>query len=351
MRIIIDKKLQPQLRAKLEGIKSMESYNFSGYSQTQSVLTAPSSDLVLNVAVDIARLGAIVEAYPYWVEVPDGNLGDDVPAGVSFETYIDEFDVEQTRTWAELGLNTQGDTNSLRFWQPSNNGQFLFEDVEIIQEAGFTVYGKQSLQIRLNDDEYADTGDPEYTVLETIEYIDETWRFGGYFDMLDAYLSMTDVYEALGIDDNARWAACTDDEKLVIVRWNIVGLGKAGTIVDGSWSEARQFKEISRWYREFNINMNATLSKRFNDWYQYLNTVLDASGQTQFAIDWNWNFKDDYIHRYLRQFDLSATNSLVNFNNVTLTANFTDSDFFGSIPAATFIAALDKVLTNKKYSI
>ena len=351
MRIIIEKELQPQLRAMLDGIKSMEQYKFSGYSQTQNVLEAPSSDLTMVIAIDIARLGAIIEAYEYWVEIPNANLGDDVPAGLSYETYLDEFEVEQTRTWAdlsELAPNFAADA-TMRFWQPANNGNFLYEDIEIILEAGFEVFGHQTMQMKRNLD-YEDTGDPEYVVLETIEWIDKNWRYGGYFDMLEAYLRMTELYDAGGGDDNARWAALTDDEKLVVVRWNIVGLGKAAQLVDGGWSELRQFQQISKWYREFNINMNATLLKRFNDWYQYLNTVLDASGQVSFDAAWDWEHKDNYIHRALRQFELGATNSLVTFNDVTV-AGFPDADFFGTTTAVAYAAKLNEVLIGKTYSI
>jgi len=350
MKIKIQKDLQPQLTTLINGLKSMEINRYSGYESEEGLLIVPSNDIVLNEAVNIARI-AEVGTYEYWVEVPDANIDDDIPEGVSYETYLDEFEVEQTRTWAELGLNAQGDSNSLRFWQPANNTEFLFEDVELIEEAGFTVYGKQELQLRLNDDEYADTGDPEYVEIKTIKYIDQNWRFGGYLDFMDAWLSMQEIYEAKDTTDALRWAASTTAEKKVLVRWNQVGLNRANDLVPGSWSEAKAVKELARSYREFNIHSAKVLLERFDRWYQYLNLVLSGAGRTKFASDWDWILRHEYVNRHLHFYELGTTNALLDWHDTVL-ATYVDADFITStLTANQLVTSLRKVLANKKYFI
>ena len=353
MRILIDKVVQPQIVAKLAGVKSMEQYKFSGYRQDQLILEAPSRDVVLNVAIDIARVGARVEAYEYYVEIPNANLNDNLPSGLSYETYFDDQQppVEQTRTWADLDelAANQAATATLRYFQPANNGEFLFDDIEIIQEAGFEVFGIQSMQVKFNA-EYEDTGAPEYVALETIEWIDQNWRYGGYFDFVHAWLRMQEIYEAKGIDDDARWTASTAAEKQVLVRWNQVGLAKAQTIVPGSWSEGRTAKELNRAYNEFEENANHVMKERAERYYRYINFSLTNAGRTKFDTDWDWNNYYDYVARHLRFYELGTTNALIDWHDTVL-ATYVDADYVGSIPAATINNTLRSVLADKEYLI
>lgn len=353
MRIIVNKELQPQVRAKIDGVKSMEQYNFDGYSHNQLILQAPSSDLVLNVAVDIARLGVIVEAYEYWVEIPDTNINDDLPDGLSYQTTLNPTPppTEINRTWADLGLLAQGTSNSLRYWQDANNGNLNWNDVELIEEAGFTVYGHQTVVMRLNEDEYADIGDPEYVVLETIEWIDKNWRYGGYFDLVHAWLRMQELYEAKDTTDALRWAASTAIEKEILVRWNQVGLNRAVDLVDPSWSEARGLKEINRKYKEFSFTLKVVLEGRFDTWYQYLNVVFSGTGRTKFESDWSWDLKEEYVSRFTRSFELTATNKLLDWSDTVL-STYLDADFVGTtLTAAQIVAGIRKVLANKTYFV
>ena len=351
MRITLDKRQIAQLNTRISGLKGMETYQFSGYNQTGDLLNVPSGDLALNLAIDIGRIGGTVETYEYWTEVPNANLTDDLPEGVSYKYYEDEDGVTQTRQWddlSELAAN-QAATATMRFWQPANNSDFIWEDVEIIQESGFEVFGKSELDKKLNQ-EYEDTGDPDYTETETIEYIHENWRFGGYFDIMHAYLNMREIYLAKGVDEDAAWAACTDEEKRVLVQWNQVGLNKSSDILDPSWGEARQFKELGRLYREFNFNVLLALEKRFTDWYQYLNMILSNSGSTKFESSWDWGLKEEYVHRMYRQYELGETNALVEYNNTEL-GSYLDADFLGTISASTIVANLEDVLNEKTYII
>ena len=122
MRLIIEKQLQPQAAALLAGIKSMEQYQFAGYNQTQAILEAPSGDLPIELAMELGRLGVIVEGFEYWVEILNGSLGSDIPAGVSYATYLDEFEVEQDRTWAEI--------EAFAKVEMANSFGVTFEDIE-----------------------------------------------------------------------------------------------------------------------------------------------------------------------------------------------------------------------------
>jgi len=351
MRITIEKSLMPQLITSIDGIKRMEEFQFDGYDQNNIILTAPSSDIVLNVAMDIARIST-VEAYEYWVEIPNANLADDLPAGMSYSTYLDEFEVEQNRTWAELS-ELQANfaaTATMRYWQPANNGQFVFEDVEILIGNGFSVFGHQTLQIQLNKD-YADTGDPEYVVTETIEWIDQNWRYGGYFDILDAYFAMGVLYTAKGASDLDRWNGCTTAEKIIIVKWNHVGLNRAADLAPGGWSEGKTLKELSRLYREFNANMINALGKRFSDWHQYLQLTLSGAGRTKYDGDWDWDLQQEYIMNGTRFYELGSNNALIAWHD-TILATYLDADFVGTtLTAAQIVASLRSVLIDPKYFI
>lgn len=352
MRVLVTKEIFPVLMPLLFGSKEAQQYNIPNYTYKGNTLTIPNSDLTIDKIVNIARVGVIIEVAPIWFEIPDIDLGEDIPEGVSFRTYTDEFEIEQTRTWSNLGIKAQGISNSIRYWQPSNNGQFNVLDVEIIQESGYTVLSHANLTLLLNTSEYTDVEQPEWVPIETIQYIDENWQYSEYFDMLHAYLRMVELYEEKGVDNNARWAASTDVEKEILVRWNVVGLNKAATLVDPGWSEGRQLKEIGRKYREFNLNITIALEKRFNDWYQYLNMVLKSgTGKTKFAIDWIWEHKYEYVHRFIRQYGLGDVNALVDFNNVTL-GGYVDADFITTtITSTQIVSNLEKVLNDKKYFI
>lgn len=353
MKIHLDKQTIPKAANRLSVIKGMELYKFYGYDQNDDILEAPSQDVSLEEADSISRVGVVVEAFEYWIEVPNANLADNLPDGVSYRNYFDtqEPPVEQTRTWAdlsELATNFAG-TATMRYWQPSNNSIFIHEDVYLITEAGFEVFSKSALLKKLNKD-YDDPGDPEYTEIETIDYIDKNWALNGYFDMVDAYLIMKDIYEAKGATDNDRWAASDDIEKEILVRWNQVGLSKALDIVNPSLSEGQQAIIIGKKYREFNINMLIALERRFTDWYQYLNMILSNTGKTKFSTDWSWIYKDDYSHRYLRQYELNVVNALIDFHDNVL-SNYSDGDFVGTISASAITNNLGKVLKNNTYTI
>jgi len=350
MKITIDKKLIPQLYKEVEPIKNMELFKFDGYNQDAVVLIAPNNDIALNIAINIARITK-VEAYPYWVEVPNANLGDNLPVGLSYETYLDDQEppVEQTRTWADLSESraNQAATATMRYFQPANNGEFLYNDVEILQESGFEVFDLQSCLLKLNA-EYDDPGGLDYAVRETIEYIDEQWRFGGYFDFVDAWLTMQELYEAKGATDIDRWNACTTAEKIILVKWNLVGLARANDLIPGSWSEAKAAKELNRSYSEFEENLQIALRKRFKDYFRYLNFSLSGAGRTKFENDWIWDNQHEYIYKAYRFYELGGTNALVNWHSTVL-GTYGDSDFIGTIPAATIINVLGNVLVAKKY--
>lgn len=338
MKLDIGKALQPTIAPFANSVAVMDLYGYRGYKIDNAGLVSPSEDAPLDWVMDISRSGIVVSKYEIFFEIPDANIDDPIPSEVSFSGDV--------ATWADLTLRNQGDTMSMRYYQPSNNGIFNVNDIEV---CGMAVYGTGEMQLKVNTDEYSDIGSPDYVVMETIEYVDKNWRYK-YFDMVTAYITITDLYEAKGGDDNARWAACTDIEKEIIVRWNIVGLTKASSIAPPEWGEARSAKEIGKKYRVFNRNMLIALERRFTDWYQYLNMILSGTGATKFLADWLWSLKDAYSHRYLRQYELGDVNSLVDFNDTTLGA-YTDADFVGGIPAITIVTNLNDVLTAKTYVI
>jgi hypothetical protein len=349
MFIHITKELQPILVPLVFAIKTNEEYKISDYNYDELILEAPNADIELQTIIDIARIGTIVEDYPIWFEIPNVNLNDDISSGVTFSSFLDISGNTIIRQWNDISLHLTGTSNTILFYQPSNNTDFVYNDVEIIQEDGFTVLGQKDLLIRTNEDEYADTGATDYTIIETIPYIDVNWEYG-YFDIVHGYLRMQEIYEAKGVDDNARWAASSDEEREILVRWNLVGLGKANDILDPDWSEIRKFKEVARKYREFEFNVDIGLTKRFNDYYRYLNTILSSAGRTKFSSDWVWSLKNDYIENYLREFELGEINGLIDWHDTVL-STYTNADFTGTIPNTTIVSGLRKVLANKKYFI
>jgi hypothetical protein len=350
MKITISKILLPQLVPIIQDIKVFIEYNIDQYFQTDLQIDIPAKDISKDQAINISRAGGIIDGFPYYIEVPNGNLSDDLPEGLSYRSFLDETGTEVIRTWADLQESTANGTHSLRYWQQASNNIFIFPDIEIIEEAGFSVYDQGSRERLVNKD-YSDVGDPQYTVLETIPYIDQSWATSGYFDMVHAHINMGEIYDAKGVDDNARWAASTDEEKEILIRWNHVGLNKASQLGDPGWGEGRLLKEIGKKYREFNSNMTISTVKRFNDWYQYLNMVLSSAGRTKFNTDWDWTLTHEYTYKYLRFYELNATNGLIDWHDTVL-STYIDSDFVSqTLTAAQIISNLRKVLTNKNYFI
>jgi hypothetical protein len=352
MRITITKTIIPRLASKTNVLKLMEQYNFDRYSQKDQILDVPNSDIPLNLAMDIARL-TTAQGYAYWVEVPDTELANPVPSDLSYATYFDDQEppVEQDRLWSDLGSvgANQAATATMRYFQAANNGEFLYDDIEILEEAGFEVFGQSELGVKLNAD-YQDPLDPEYAVQETIEYIDQNWRFAGYFDFIHAAIRMGELYTAKGATDLDRWNACTTAEKIVVVKWNLVGLNRANDLAPPSWSEARTAKELNRAYQEFEDNLLIALDKRFKDYFQYLNFSLSGAGRTKFDADWNWDNYHEYIYKAYRFYELGGTNALVDWHGTVL-GTYIDADFVGTIPATTIINALGNVLIGKKYIV
>lgn len=363
MKIHISKELQPVVIPLVQEIKILQEYNISNYKYKDFILEAPSTDLNLESAMSISRVGAAIDGFEIWFEIPDLYIDASVPEGVSFQNYLDYGDPSlydpslgpgdpsiMWRAWSDISEYADGSDNTMRYYQPSNNGTFNWNDVEIIQDAGYTVYDKKGLFIRINGSEYSNIDASDYTVLETIPYIDQNWKFG-YFDMVHAHIRINEIYTAKAGSDALRWAASSDEEKEILVRWNVVGINRASSLLDPSWSEARQLKELGRKYREFHINIKMALNKRFDDWYSYLNLILSGTGKSKFANDWNWALKDEYNSRYLSQFELGDVNLLIDFNNNTL-GTYVDADFIGStITSTQFVNGLEKVLSNKEYFI
>lgn len=335
MRIRLNKELLAKVKILLGDDKSNQEYEVPNYTYKDGILSIPDRDYTLSNIIKVAERNVIIEKAPVWFEVPDSRINETIPVEVSFGGI----------TWGDLELLTQGISNSLRYYQPFNSGIFNLSDIISIQDDNILVLSNADLDRKLQTVEYTVT-----PIEETIEYIDANWKYNGFFDMVAAHVRMTAVYEAKGVDDNASWDACTDDEKEIIVTWNIVGLGKAATIIPAGWSESRAIKEIGRKYREFNINMIIALERRFTDWYQYLNMILTAAGRVKFDNDWDWYIKEQYVHRNLRQFELGVINDLVTFNNDIL-GTYLDSDFFGTISATTIVNNLEDVLIAEEYYI
>jgi len=333
----------------IEGVLTasvLKTLEISGYNADGGTLTVPSSDISLDIAVELDRRGLSISAYEIFFEVPDANLSDNIPAGVSFATFEDDSGNTINRIWSDLPFNASGDSLTIRYWQSSNSGTFIGDDVTVLEEAGFTVYDRSSRSLRLQDTTVFPVDDPADENPVTILQIDNEWAFN-FYDFVHAHNKMKEVFLAKGIDEDAAWAACTTQEKIALVKWNQVGLAKANEVVPPSWSDTRKIKTISKAYREFNTNVKTALEKRFDDWYNFVMLLLSNGGRTKFDSDWNWNLKDEYIRDFLRHYELGSTNALVDFNDTTL-GGYTESDWIGTIPAATIVNNLNKTLTDDR---
>ena len=353
MKIYITKQQIAKIIPRTFVLKLAENYGIDLYEFNREVFTVPSSEVPLAVVMDLAKAGIRIEDYETWVEIPNADLTVNVPVGVSFEKYMDNQDppVEQTRTWGDLPKAGEGDASlsSFRYWDGNNTGLFNYQDIELIQADGYTVFNLEAKNRRENEPSYNSIA----VSIEDINYIDKKWSFS-YFDYVEAWLTMKEVYEAKGGDDDARWTACTDEEKEIIVRWNIQkSLLKIDEIFDPTWSEGRKIKALVVKYRENEFNARAALTARFNDWYTYLNNSLSASGRTKFNSDYSWIWKEQYINDIARQFSEGETNNLTNYTNVTLAGGgYNDADFIGTTVTKTqVVSILDEILTSKQYFI
>ena len=110
MRIHITKELQPVVVPLVSGIKTMQSYDINNYKYKDFILEAPSQDLNLEDVITISRVGAQVDAYEIWFEIPDVQIDASVPEGVSFSTYLDEDASIIWRTWADTSARIANQT-------------------------------------------------------------------------------------------------------------------------------------------------------------------------------------------------------------------------------------------------
>ena len=355
MKIITTKNKLPVTIGKLGNAKFITDNRVEGYDYEHYEFALPSQDMSLETVVDLERGGNIVYAYEMFFEIPLANMSDEIPEGVSFREWTDAEDppVTHIRTWNDLEERAvaQDDSLHMLYWQISNNGQFKAVDKEIIEGAGFTIYGMQSLITRLSEEIYNDIADPEYTgSIETIEYINSQWDLGGFYDIIHAYLNMREAYLAKGVDENAAWAACTEEEQKILVRWNQVGLAKANQIFDPTWSEGRKAKELGRMYEFFGVNMNIAAAQRFIRWWTWLQMNLKNSGDIKFKTDWDDKLKQLYIDGIYRQYQLGKTNELVEFTN-TVIGGYDQTDFVFSFSPATVASFLSKTLEDKQTPI
>lgn len=350
MRLTVTKPLLPLAANIIARAKTLADNGQPGYQYTGNEYQLPSGDFSLEEMQDVARSQVDIFAFELWYEIPDANLGDQIPDGVSWRTYIDDTDpdnpVEVTRVWGDLPASRTGTGVSMRYFQQANNGQYNPSDAQILLDDGIAVFSQKEMQVRVSEPDYF-VGDPEVDIpVETIEWINSNWSEGKYYDMIHAYLNMREVYLAKGATENDAWAACTDEEKSILVNWNQVGLNKANDVLDPAWTEAQKARELGRRYEFFIDNMNLACVKRFGRWWTWLLMSFTNSGKLKFDGDWDNSFKQAYVDGLYRQFELGDTNALVSFTNVFI-RSYEQADFVWSFTPNTIADNLIETLNGK----
>ena len=350
MRLKVDKPLLPIAANVIARAKTLADNRQANYSYTGNEYDLPSQDFSLEEMQDVARSQVTVNAYELWYEIPDANLTDEIPEGVSWRTYEDFTDPENpvtvTRKWEDLPASRTGTGVSMRYYQPANNGEYNPADAQILLDDGIAVFGPREMLVRISEPDYF-VGDPEFDVpVETIEWIDQNWSEGKYYDIVHAYLNMREVYLAKGATENDAWAACTDEEKDILVKWNQVGLGKAATTLDPAWTEAQKARELGRIYEFFIDNMSAACRRRFGRWWTWLLMSFTNAGGLKFEADWDSALKQRYIDGLYRQFELGKINALVDFTDVFI-RSYLDTDFVWTFTPNTIADNLIETLNGK----
>lgn len=358
MKIIIDKQglaLLPVGRAIIDRGIILADNGDPAYSYFGNEYQIPSGDMGLEEMQSISRYAFNVFAFELWYEIPDARLTEEVPEGVSWRSYIDGSDpdnpVEVIRKWEDLPANRTGTGVSMRYYQLANNGRYNAIDAQLILDAGISVFSTQEMSVRISEPEYY-IGDPETDIpIKTITWIDQHWSEGQFYDIIDAYLQMKDVYAQ-------DWDNATGEEREILVKWNQVGLNKSASIYPGL-SEGQLAKELGRDYEFFIDQMTVAARKRFGRWWTWLNMSFTNAGRNKFfgasisGGDWDSDYKQLYIDSIYRQFELGKTNALVDFTDLVISSYVQGDgagggDFVWTFTARTIANSLMETLQDNK---
>lgn len=311
-------------------------------------IIVPNGDLGLGHAIEIDNRSADIYNYPIYFEVAISDLDQDVPAGLTWSTKFDDTDpenpVEVNTKWSDLTEVHRNATNTLRYLYQINSGRFMYEDMNLLSDYGYTGIPRGDYDIKINQ-EYSDVNDPEYVAMVTIKSIANKWNTSAFFDWLDAHLTMGELYEARGATDNDRWATCDEEEKSILVKWHVVGLSRAAEVHAGL-SEVQIMKRAIRDYIEMDRNILVCFESRFKDWNRAVKTLLSSSGKAKFYLDYEAIMMQGYIYDY-RRVNVGSPDSLIEFNDSITT--WDAADFFGTVTPVTISGLLNKILTNKRY--
>ena len=117
MRLLVNKPLLPLAASAILRAKTLADNKQANYSYKGNTYNLPSGDFSVDEVQDIARSQVTITAYELWYEIPDANLTDEIPEGVSWRSYEDDEDPPNTiiRTWGDLPASATGTGVSMRY--------------------------------------------------------------------------------------------------------------------------------------------------------------------------------------------------------------------------------------------
>jgi len=172
---------------------------------TKDGYQTPNEYLSSTDVLDLMNNNVVIEGYSVWLEVLNADLTNNVTAGVSFATYLDDQEppVEQQRTWNDLNVLREGTGSKILYFQ-GGTSEISKDDLQLLIDANdCTVHGIMEMQMRMSYDDYFVASD-ELSVyvpysFVTYKQFDTDWK--RYFkSWQDAQTYITGMWAALGGD-------------------------------------------------------------------------------------------------------------------------------------------------------
>ncbi len=310
------------------------------------VYFVPNEELTPRQVLFLSKAGVTFVDYAVFLKIPNANLTNTIPSTISWY----EFNGPGT-TWGDMTTVEAGTSNTVKIIEPYTNN-ILADDLNaLVNNADVDdVMSNRGLQLELSRAEYP-------TPLENLTYqwIDTFYNRGVFFDFLDAFYEMRQLFQGeAGANDAAKIAtvnANDPEDARIVCKWDLVDVALKATYVTNRLNSTSNMG----W---FNDVMRAALQFRMDQWKAFYQTLLISNKQVNF---WEPEYRTQvgsdgqeyYLQYYLRQPFFGLSNfEPINYNDfIAASGNYNDASFGYSYTKANATTDAKKILENRKYYV
>lgn len=180
----------------------------------------PNEDFNERKILDWMYNGIEVNAYNVYLKVQINKLAEEVLAGLSFSTMINEEEETVQRTYGDLTTLQSGTDHRILYWQGSTS-EISMNDLEIlVNDPNCDVLSMNQLRLELSKEEYFIQGVMgEYVDPKILSYSEIDSRWEAWFD--DFLQARTYMYTMMTTDG---YANLSQEDKAICCTWRIVNI-------------------------------------------------------------------------------------------------------------------------------